>query len=60
MPTLLSFDRQEAQLETKITRLDDLKNRQFLTEWIEREAKRHGEGGGGGTGIGLFSRLFGR
>lgn len=57
MPTLLSFDRQEAQVETKLTRVEDMKNRQFLIEWIEREAKRHGQGGGGGGGLfGLFGR----
>nr|POF11413.1 ceramide glucosyltransferase [Quercus suber] len=56
MPTLLAFDRQEPQLETKISRLDDLKNKAFLTKWIETEAARHGSGGAGG----LFSGLFGR
>jgi len=57
MPTLLAFDRSEAQLETKVTKVDDLKSKQFLIDWIEREAKRHGQGGGGG---GLFGGLFGR
>ena len=61
MPTLLAFDRQEAQLETKVTNVEDLKRKQFLIEWIEREAKRHGEGGGGGGGLGgLLGSIFGR
>lgn len=56
IPTLLAFDRQEPQLETKVSRLDDLKNKEFLTRWIEKEAARHGEGGGGGSFWGLFGR----
>lgn len=59
MPTLLAFDRQEAQLETKVTKLDDMKNKQFLIDWIETEAKRHGEGGAGG-GLGSLFGLFKR
>jgi len=60
MPTLLSFDRQEAQLNTVVTKVEDMSNKKFLTEWIEREAKRRGEGGGGGTGGSIFGGLFGR
>lgn len=56
MPTLLAFDRQEPQIETKVARLDDLKSKAFLTKWIETEAARHGSGGGGGTFAGLFGR----
>ncbi|KAG9583189.1 hypothetical protein KCU77_g12845, partial [Aureobasidium melanogenum] len=57
LPTLLAFDRQEAQLETKVHKVEDMKNRQFLINWIETEAKRHGEGGaGGGSLFGLFGR----
>lgn len=56
IPTLLAFDRQEPQLETKVSRLDDLKNKDFLIEWIETEAKRHGQGGAGGSIFGLFGR----
>lgn len=58
MPTLLAFDRQEAQMETRLTRIEDMKDKQFLTNWIEKEARRHGEGGGGGSGAGLFGGLF--
>ncbi|KAI5269870.1 hypothetical protein E4T47_06712 [Aureobasidium subglaciale] len=57
LPTLLAFDRQEAQLETKVHKVDDMKNRQFLINWIETEAKRHGEGGAGGSSLfNLFRR----
>lgn len=59
IPTLLSFDRQEPQLETKVSRLDDLKNRAFLKKWIETEAARQGSGGAGG-GKGLLGGFFGR
>ena len=56
IPTLLAFDRQEPQLETKVSRLNDLKDKQFLTKWIETEAARHGQGGAGGSLFGLFGR----
>ena len=56
IPTLLAFDRQEPQLETKVYKLDELKSREFLTKWIEKEAARHGEGGAGGSFFGLFGR----
>lgn len=58
-PTLMAFDRQEPQIETKVSDLGQLKDKQFLTQWIEKEAARHGEGGAGGSLSGLFS-LFGR
>jgi thiol-disulfide isomerase/thioredoxin len=57
IPTLLAFDRQEPQQETKVSRLDDLKNRAFLKKWIETEAARQGRGGAGGS---LFGGFFGR
>jgi hypothetical protein len=62
IPTLLAFDRQEPQLMTKVTKLEDLKNKEFLTKWIETEAARRGEGGAGGGGglMGLFRSIFGR
>lgn len=56
IPTLLAFDRQEPQIETKVGRLNDLKSREFLVKWIETEARRHGDGGGGGRFMGLFGR----
>lgn len=56
IPTLLAFDRQEPQIETKVSRLEDLKSRDFLIKWIEKEAARHGQGGAGGTLFGLFGR----
>ena len=49
IPTLLAFDRQEAQMETKVSKLSDLKSRDFLVKWIETEAARRGEGGAGGS-----------
>ncbi|GAB7365403.1 hypothetical protein MBLNU230_g6481t1 [Neophaeotheca triangularis] len=56
MPTLLAFDRQEPQLKTKVSRLEDMKSKAFLTKWIETEAARQGKGGAGGTFSGLFGR----
>ena len=56
IPTLLAFDRQEPQLETKVSRLDDLKSKEFMAKWIETEATRHGQGGAGGRFFGLFGR----
>ncbi|KAI7506237.1 hypothetical protein KC367_g252 [Hortaea werneckii] len=56
IPTLLSFDRQEPQLETKVSKLDELKNKEFLRRWIEKEAARQGSGGSGGRFMGLFGR----
>lgn len=58
MPTLLSFSRQEAQLKTVITSLEEMKDKEFLRMWIENEARRGGAGGDGG-GSGLFGGLFG-
>ncbi|MCJ1339799.1 hypothetical protein MMC09_005091, partial [Bachmanniomyces sp. S44760] len=56
-PTLLAFSRSEAQLDTKITSLAEMKDREFITLWIEDEARRGGSGGAGGSG--LFGGLFG-
>ena len=53
MPSLLSFSRQEAQLKTMITSVDEMKDKEFLRLWIEDEARRGGDGGG------LFGGLFG-
>ncbi|QIX01666.1 hypothetical protein AMS68_007183 [Peltaster fructicola] len=54
IPTLLAFDRQEPQLLTKTSRLDDLKSKAFLIDWIKTEAARQGQGGAGGRFLGLF------
>ncbi|KAI0130072.1 hypothetical protein BJ170DRAFT_299289 [Xylariales sp. AK1849] len=62
IPTLLSFDAQEAQVETKIVDARKLADRQFLEEWVRNEARRQGDrggGGGGGSGKSLFGGLFG-
>ncbi|KAF2459236.1 hypothetical protein BDY21DRAFT_274532, partial [Lineolata rhizophorae] len=48
MPTLLAFSRQEPQMRTRVSRVVDMKDRRFLTGWIESEARRGGEGGAGG------------
>ncbi|CZT46571.1 uncharacterized protein RSE6_07017 [Rhynchosporium secalis] len=58
MPTLLSFDRGEAQVGTKITDPKQMTDVEGLKEWIRNEAKRAGTGGGAG-GSGLFGGLFG-
>ncbi|KAK4189165.1 hypothetical protein QBC35DRAFT_514197 [Podospora australis] len=51
IPTLLGFDAQEAQVQTKVTDGRKLADRHFLEEWIRTEARRHGgRGGGGGRG----------
>lgn len=61
IPTLLSFDAQEAQVQTKIHDARKLSDRQFLEEWIRNEARRQGNRGGGGDGSsgGSFGGLFG-
>ncbi|KAM3423430.1 hypothetical protein BST61_g862 [Cercospora zeina] len=56
VPTLLAFDRQEPQIETKVAGLEELKSREFLKTWIEKEAARHGTGGAGGKFFGLLGR----
>ncbi|KAH6665873.1 hypothetical protein F5X68DRAFT_160630 [Plectosphaerella plurivora] len=60
VPTLLSFDAQEAQVATKVMDARKLSDRHFLEEWIRTEARRQGNrGGGGGEGGGIFGGLFG-
>lgn len=56
IPTLLAFSRQEAQLRTRLTNVEEMKDKDFLRLWIEDEALR---GGNGGKGGGLFGGLFG-
>ncbi|KAK3500940.1 hypothetical protein B0T13DRAFT_235989 [Neurospora crassa] len=58
IPTLLSFDAQEAQTHTKVTDGRQLANRKFLEEWIRNEARRHGNRGGGESPTSIFSGLF--
>ena len=58
MPTLLAFSRQEPQLETKLTRPEQMKNKEFLRQWLLTEARRGGRAGGAGGS--LFGNLFGR
>ena len=61
MPTLLAFSRQEAQLETKLTRPEQMKDKEFLREWLLNEARRGGRKGGSGGSLfgGLYGNLFG-
>ena len=56
IPTLLAFSRLEAQLQTKLTNVEEMKDKDFLRLWMEDEAMR---GGSGGKGGGLFGGLFG-
>ena len=58
IPTLLAFSRQGAQLQTRLTSVEEMKDKDFLRLWIEDEAMRGGSGGKGG-GSGLFGGLFG-
>jgi hypothetical protein len=48
MPILLAFSRQEAQFDTRLTRPEEMRNKDFLREWLVREAQRGGRMGGGG------------
>lgn len=59
IPTLLSFDAQEAQTQTKISDPRQMADRKFLEEWIRNEARRHGTRGGGISGTSFFGGLFG-
>ena len=54
----MSFSRGEAQLESKLTSVTEMKNRDIMTMWIELEASKGGTGGAGGKGISLSS-IFG-
>ena len=56
IPTLLAFSRQEAQLQTRVTSVEEMKDKEFLRLWIEDEAMR---GESGGKGGGFFGGLFG-
>ncbi|MCJ1405764.1 hypothetical protein MMC11_008994 [Xylographa trunciseda] len=56
IPTLMAFSRGEPQQLTKLTDTAELQDREFLTLWIENEARR---GGAGGAGGGFFGGIFG-
>ncbi|MCJ1417243.1 hypothetical protein MMC32_003585 [Xylographa parallela] len=56
IPTLMAFSRGEPQQLTKLTDPAELQDREFLTLWIENEARR---GGAGGAGGGFFGGIFG-
>ena len=56
----MAFSRQEAQLETRTSSVDEMKDREFLKRWIEKEAARGGKGGAGGGLSSLLSGIFGR
>ena len=57
MPTLLAFSRQEAQLGTKLTRPENMKDKKSLRQWLETEARGGGASGASGS---LFGDWFGR
>lgn len=57
VPLLLAFDRQEPQMDTKVTDVGKLKDQKFLIEWLDKEVQRGGSGGAGGS---LFGGLYGR
>ena len=57
MPTLLAFSREEAQLGTKLTRPENMKDKKSLRQWLETEARGGGASGASGS---LFGGWFGR
>lgn len=56
IPTLLAFEKGQAQLENKVVENRELGNRAFLESWVRKEAGRERERSGGG---GLFKGIFG-
>ncbi|KAG9233669.1 hypothetical protein BJ875DRAFT_484893 [Amylocarpus encephaloides] len=58
MPTLFSFDRGEAQTQTRVTDPRKMKDPEFMRAWIRTEARRRGTGGGG-SATGFLGGLFG-
>ncbi|KAF1360988.1 hypothetical protein EJ07DRAFT_81705, partial [Lizonia empirigonia] len=42
IPTLLAFSRQEAQVDTKLVRPQEMQDEEFLREWLRTEARRGG------------------
>ena len=57
VPTLLAFSRQEAQIQSRLTDVGEMKDKTLLRLWIEDEARRGGSGGMGGSS--LLGSLFG-
>jgi hypothetical protein len=51
MPTLLAFSRQEAQFDTRLVKPDEMRDEEFLREWLVNEARRGGRAGGGGGSL---------
>jgi thiol-disulfide isomerase/thioredoxin len=51
MPTLLAFSRQEAQFDTRLVKPDEMRDREFLRDWLVKEAQSGGRMGGGGRSI---------
>lgn len=58
IPTLLSFERGEAQTYAKVTDPKLMRDREWLKEWIRTEAGRSG-GAGLNAGEGIFGGLWG-
>ncbi|KAL2039984.1 hypothetical protein N7G274_007387 [Stereocaulon virgatum] len=58
IPTLMAFSRGEAQIETRLMDVREMRDEAFLRLWIEDEAGRGGRGGKGG-GMGVLGGLFG-
>jgi len=56
IPTILAFSRGEPQFKTRITKVADIQNKEFLRTWIQNEAGRGGQGGAGGNLFDLFKK----
>ncbi|KAE9961838.1 hypothetical protein BLS_001265 [Venturia inaequalis] len=56
IPTILAFSRSEPQFSTKLTKPSDINNKLALRSWIEKEARRGGQGGAGGSLFNLFGK----
>lgn len=44
-------------METRVNTVNELKNRDFMKEWIQNEARRGGAGGAGGSLFGVLKRF---
>ncbi|KAF1990898.1 hypothetical protein K402DRAFT_389800 [Aulographum hederae CBS 113979] len=58
IPTLQAFSRQEPQVETRVTDLKNLRDKEFLRAWLRVEARRGGAGGAGGTGKDVLNKVL--